>query len=63
MENLKTAYMPIGHAVRVNHKGTKVIHWIKQNRWMITISGAFLVLLSIYAILITNFVHLLQIIY
>ena len=62
MENIKTTYMPVGQAVRVKYKEIKLVRWIKQNKWMLAISGAFLVLLSIYAVLIVNFVHLIKII-
>ena len=63
MENVKSVYMPIGQVVRVNNKKIKFLNWVCQNKIMLIISTIFMVLISLYGILISQFIHLLQILY
>ena len=62
MENIKNAYMPIGQAVRINDKKIKFLNWVSKNKIMLTISTIFIALISLYGILISQFIRLLQII-
>ncbi len=62
MENIKNVYMPIGQVVRINDKKIKFLNWVNKNKIMLTISTIFIALISLYGILISQFIHLLQII-
>ena len=62
MENIKNAYMPIGQVVRINDKKIKFLNWVSKNKIMLTISTIFIALISLYGILISQFIRLLQII-
>lgn len=62
MENVKTAYMPIGQAVRREYKAMRIGKFIKDNKIGLIIGSISLALLLTYAILIMNFINLIKII-
>ena len=63
MENVKSVYMPIGQVAKVNNKKIKFLNWVCKNKIMLIISTTFIILISLYAILIFQFIHLIQILY
>lgn len=61
MENIKTTYMPVGQVARVNDRRVKLINWIGKRKVVLMLGAILIALLSLYAVLIAQFVHLLQI--
>lgn len=61
MENIRTAYMPVGQAVKINHKGEGIVKFIQNHKISLTIGSIVVALLVSYGILITRFVHLIKI--
>ena len=62
MENIKVGYMPVGQVVRVNSKTAKIKKFIKENKLVLIIGAIAMSLISAYALLIINFIKLIQII-
>lgn len=61
MENIRTAYIPVGQAVRINRKGEKIARFIGNHKVGLTIGSVSITLLVSYGILITKFIHLIKI--
>lgn len=55
--------MPIGQVVKISNKKIKFLTWVSKNKIKLTVSAIFLVLISLYGVLISQFIHLLQILY
>ena len=54
--------MPVGQVVRVNSKTAKIKKFIKENKLVLIIGAIAMSLISAYALLIINFIKLIQII-
>lgn len=63
MQNIKVGCIPVGRATRIEDKTLRVKEFIKKNKVGLIISGVFTSLISIYAMLIINFINLIKIIY
>lgn len=63
MQNIKVGCIPVGQATRIENKTLGVKEFIKKNKVGLIISGIFTSLISVYAILIINFINLIKIIY
>ena len=63
MQNIKVGCIPVGQAIRIENKKLGVKDFIKKNKVGLIISGIFGSLISIYAVLIINFINLIKIIY
>jgi len=63
MQNIKIAYIPVGQTVKLENKTLKIKRFIKRNKLGLIISGIFISLISIYAVLIINFINLIKIVY
>lgn len=61
MQNIKVGYIPVGQAVRIENKTIKVKEFLKNNKLALIITGIFTSLVSIYAVLIINFINLIKI--
>ena len=61
MENSKSIYIPVGQAVKTNYINVDIRRFVKNNKLKLIIGLATITLLSIYGILITNFIGLLKI--
>lgn len=61
MENVRTAYMPVGQAVKINRKGEGIAKFIQNHKISLTIGSIVVALLVSYGILITRFIHLIKI--
>ena len=63
MQNIKVGCIPVRQAIKIENKTLGVKEFIKKNKVGLIISGIFGSLISIYAVLIINFINLIKIIY
>ncbi len=61
MENIKMGCIAVGQARRIENKTLGVKEFIKKNKVGLIISGIFGSLISVYAVLIINFINLIKI--
>lgn len=61
MENIKVGCIPVGQAVKIENKTSGVKEFLKKNKVGLIISGVFGSLISIYTVLIINFINLIKI--
>lgn len=61
MQNIKVGCIPVRQAVKINTKTFKVKKFFKKNKLGLIFSCFFLILLSIYGVLILNFINLIKI--
>ena len=63
MQNIKVGCIPVGHAIEIENKTLNVKKFIKNNKLGLIIGGISVGLLSVYVVLIINFINLIKIIY
>lgn len=63
MENIKVGCIPVRQAINVNTKSYKIKKFLKDNRVGLIVSGVAVTLVSIYAVLLINFIDLIKIMY
>lgn len=61
MQNIKVGCISVEQEVRKENKIIETKEFIKKNKVGLIISGIFTVLISIYAVLIINFINLIKI--
>lgn len=61
MQNIKVGCIPVRQAIKIENKTLGVKEFIKKNKVGLIISGIFGSLISIYAVLIVNFINLIKI--
>ncbi len=61
MENVKVGAISIGQAIKIENRKLGVKKFIQKNKVGLILSGIFGTLLSIYAVLIINFINLIKI--
>jgi len=63
MGNIKVGCIPVRQAICIETKLARIKRFINKNRIVLFIGGIFATLLSIYAVLIINFINLIKIMY
>ena len=63
MQNIKVGCIPIGQAIKTENKILRAKEFIKKNKLGLIVSGVFCSLISVYMVLIINFINLIKIIY
>lgn len=63
MGNIKVGYIPVGQAITIESKTLKIKQFFKNNKIGVIIGSASILLLSVYTVLIINFIDLIKIIY
>lgn len=63
MQNIKVGCIPVRQAINVNTKFFRIKKFLKSNKIGLIIGGISFTLLSIYVVLIINFINLIKIIY
>ena len=63
MQNIKVGCIPVRQAVKIDTKVSKIKKFIKNNRIGFIIGGISITLLSIYGILLINFINLIKILH
>jgi len=63
MQNIKVGCIPVGQGIKIENKTLGVKEFIRKNKVGLIISGIFCSLISMYAVLIINFINLFKIIY
>lgn len=63
MENIKVGCIPVRQAINVNTKSYKIKKFLKDNRVGLIVGGIAITLVSIYAVLLINFINLIKIMY
>jgi len=61
MNNIRVGAIPVGQAIKIENKRLGVKEFIKKNKVGLIISGIFGSLISVYAVLIVNFINLIKI--
>ena len=61
MQNIKVGCIPVGQGIKIENKILKLKGFIKKNKVGLIISGILGSLISIYAVLIINFINLIKI--
>jgi len=62
MENMKVGCIPVRQAIKIDRR-IRVKKFIKNNKIGLIIGGISIALLSIYGVLLINFINLVKIIY
>lgn len=63
MRNIKVGSVPIEQVIKTKNKILRINNFVKKNRKGLIISGVFCSLISVYMVLIINFINLIKIIY
>ena len=63
MQNIKVGCIPVRQVVKINKRSLKIKRFIKNNRLGLIIGGISITLLSIYGVLLINFINLIKIMY
>lgn len=63
MENIKVGCIPVRQAVKVNSRFYKIKKILKDNKIGLIVGGIAITLVSIYAVLLINFINLIKIMY
>lgn len=63
MENIKVGCIPVRQAVKVDTKFYKIRKFLKNNKVGLIVGSIAITLVSIYAILLINFINLIKIMY
>lgn len=63
MQNIKVGCIPVRQAINVNTKSYKLKRFLKDNKIGLIVGGVSISLLSIYVVLIINFINLIKIMY
>lgn len=63
MQNIKVGCIPVRQAVKIDTKSLRIKKFIKDNKIGLIIASIATALLSIYAILLINFINLIKIMY
>lgn len=63
MENIKVGCIPVRQAVKVDTKFYKIRKFLKNNKVGLIVGSIAIILVSIYAILLINFINLIKIMY
>jgi len=61
MQNIKVGCIPVRQAIKIENKTLGVKEFIKKNKIGLIISGIFGALISVYTVLIINFINLIKI--
>ena len=61
MQNIKVGCIPVGQVIKIENKKIGVKEFIKKNKLGLIIAGIFCLLLSVYTVLIINFINLIKI--
>jgi len=61
MQNIKAGCIPVRQAINIENKTLGVKDFIKKNKVGLIISGIFGSLISVYVVLIINFINLIKI--
>ena len=63
MQNIKVGCIPVRQAVKIDTRALKIKRFIKNNRIGLIVVGISVTLLSIYSVLLINFINLIKIMY
>ena len=63
MQNIKVESVPIGQIIKIENKTLRVKEFVRKNKVGLIIGGVFCSLISVYLVLIINFINLIKIIY
>ena len=61
MQNIKVGCIPVRQAIKIENKSIGVKEFIKKNKMVIIVSGIFCSLITIYSVLLANFINLIKI--
>ena len=61
MHNIKVGCIPVRQAVKIDTRGLIIKRFIKNNKIWLIVGGISITLLSIYSILLINFINLIKI--
>ena len=63
MQKIKVGCIPVRQTINVNTKSYKLKKFLKDNKIGLIVGGISISLLSIYAVLVINFINLIKIMY
>lgn len=63
MENIKVGCIPVRQAVKVNSRFYQIKKFLNDNKIGLIVGGIAITLVSIYAVLLINFINLIKIMY
>ena len=63
MQNIRVGCIPVRQAVKIDTRVLRIKRFIKNNRIGLIVGGISITLLSIYAVLLINFINLIKIMY
>lgn len=63
MQNIKVGCIPVRQAVKIDTRALRIKKFIKNNRIGLIVGGISITLLSIYGVLLINFINLIKVMY
>ena len=63
MQNIRVGCIPVRQAVKIDTRALRIKKFIKNNRIGLIVGGISITLLSIYSVLLINFINLIKVIY
>ena len=60
MQNIKVGCIPVRQAIKIDTRALRIKRFIKNNRIGLIVGGISITLLSIYSLLIINFINLIK---
>lgn len=63
MQNIRVGCIPVRQAVKIDTRALRIKKFIKNNRIGLIVGGISITLLSIYGVLLINFINLIKIMY
>ena len=63
MQNIKVGCIPVRQAIKIDTRALKIKKFVKNNRIGLIVGGISLTLLSIYSVLLINFINLFKLMY
>ena len=63
MQNIKVGCIPVRQDVKIDTRALRIKMFIKNNRIGLIVAGILITLVSIYSVLLINFINLIKIMY
>ena len=63
MQNIRVGCIPVRQAMKIDSRALRIKRFIKNNRIGLIVGGISITLLSIYSVLLINFINLIKVMY
>ena len=63
MQNIKVGCIPVRQAIKIDTRALRIKRFVKNNRIGLIVGGISITLLTIYCVLLINFINLIKFMY